>query len=124
MHRYTSIAFSALVLTILFSSSVFSADIPARSAKTRTVYVKAMMFKFAPDKINMRKGETLKLKITSKDVEHGFRISMMGLNYPIEHGKVTEVVLTPTTVGDLVADCGVYCGAGHKKMKLSINVLP
>jgi heme/copper-type cytochrome/quinol oxidase subunit 2 len=124
MHQQRSIAASILVLTLIFSTSAFGTGIPSPSAKTRTVHVKAMMFKFVPDKINVRKGETLKLKITSKDGVHGFRISGMGVNYPIQHGKVTEVVLTPAAVGEIVADCSVYCGVDHKKMKLTINVLP
>jgi cytochrome c oxidase subunit 2 len=83
-----------------------------------------MKFRFVPDNVSVRKGQTLKLELTSADVEHSFRLSTLGLNYPVVPGKTTEVVLTPAFTEELHADCGKFCGAGHKKMNFTIDVEP
>lgn len=97
---------------------------PSRDITTRTIHVKVMKFRFVPNRVTVRKGQTLKLELTSADVEHSFRISTLGMNYPIEPGKNTEVILTPEFTEELHADCGKFCGVGHKKMNFTIDVEP
>jgi cytochrome c oxidase subunit 2 len=90
----------------------------------RVIHIKAMMFKFVPSKISVRKGETVKLRITTTDILHGFRITALGIKVPIQPGKVTDVLLTPNETGKLIANCSEFCGPGHKRMELTINVKP
>ena len=92
--------------------------------RPRVVRIKAVMFKFVPNKVNVKPGETVKLSIISVDVDHGFRIKSLGIDAPLQAGKTTEVVLKPTEVGTLKADCSKFCGPGHKQMELTINVRP
>ncbi len=116
---------SLAVLAIIALGVIISAEpLASRELRTRTVHVKAMKFEFVPNRVTVRKGQTLKLEIISADVEHSFRISTLGLNYPIEPGKTTEVVLTPAFTEQLRADCGKFCGAGHKEMNFTIEVEP
>jgi cytochrome c oxidase subunit 2 len=38
-------------------------------------------------------------------------------------GHVTEVKLTPGTVGDFKGKCGHFCGSGHGSMVFTIHVV-
>ena len=116
---------SFVAITIIALGITLGAEAwPSRNIRTRTIHVKAMKFTFVPNRVTVRKGQTLKLELTSRDVEHSFRISTLGMNYPIEPGKNTEVILTPEFAEELHADCGTFCGVGHKKMNFTIDVEP
>ncbi len=123
MQKFRTASLAAIAI-IALSVAINAEPLASRQTRARTVHVKVMKFKFVPDKVTVRKGQTLKLEITSTDVEHSFRISTLGLNYPVEPGKTTEVVLTPAFTEELHADCGKFCGAGHKKMNFTIDVKP
>jgi cytochrome c oxidase subunit 2 len=117
------------VLGLCLASSVLHArDLgnsgAAAVGNPRVIHIKAMMFKFVPSKISVRKGETVKLRITSTDVLHGFRLTPLSIKVPIQRGQVTDVLLTPNETGKLTANCSEFCGPGHKRMELIINVRP
>jgi cytochrome c oxidase subunit II len=119
------VLFMALVSFFLLASQLSAA---ANSSATphiwRDIHVTAKQFQFSPRQISVKKGETVRLNITSKDVLHGFRIVPLGIKVAVRPGETAEVFLTPTRAGRLVATCSEFCGNGHKKMELTINVKP
>jgi cytochrome c oxidase subunit 2 len=88
-----------------------------------TIEIHAKKFEYRPAEITLRKGETYRLHLTSDDVLHSLRIRELGLNGAMKPNEFTDVLFTPTQTGDFRADCGVYCGAGHKTMVLTIHVV-
>jgi cytochrome c oxidase subunit 2 len=88
----------------------------------RKINVAVSKFAYEPSEISMKKGETVVLELTSKDVAHGLRFKDLNLNEKIEKGKTTEMTITPTQTGDFVGHCSVFCGTGHGSMTLTLHV--
>lgn len=89
---------------------------------TRTVQVRARRFAFSPAEITVRKGETVKLILTSDDVTHGLMIPDLNIKQPISKGHLTEVTFTPTKAGDFKGKCDHFCGTGHASMMFTVHV--
>ena len=86
----------------------------------RVVNVKAFQYGFDPDPIVVKKGDRVRLSMTSLDVEHGIGIPAFNIQmYP-----------GPTATQEFVADktgtypllCIVACGSGHNQMRGSLIV--
>jgi heme/copper-type cytochrome/quinol oxidase subunit 2 len=90
----------------------------------REVNIVAHRYTYDPDKVIVRKGEGVRLRLTSTDVTHGFGIDGLKINVKIEPGKVTIVQFTPGTGGDFPFYCTVDCGPGHKDMRGTLVVKP
>jgi cytochrome c oxidase subunit 2 len=96
---------------------------PAKPAGPRRVEVGAKRFAFEPAEITLKKGETVDLVLTSKDVAHGVRIRELNLNLHAGKAGTAEVTFTPSTTGTFVGHCSVFCGSGHGQMTLTIHVV-
>jgi cytochrome c oxidase subunit II len=90
----------------------------------RVIAITAKRFEFSPREITLKAGETVKLRLTSDDVTHGFFAKPLGIDEVIEPGKTTEVVVTPQAAGRFTTICDHFCGAGHGGMKMTIVVEP
>ncbi len=88
----------------------------------RTVEIHAHRYAFTPSEITVKKGETMKLELTSDDVTHGLVIKDLGINQMIKKGTRAEVTFTPQKAGDYQGQCGHFCGSGHGKMKFTVHV--
>jgi cytochrome c oxidase subunit 2 len=115
----TGAALVALVAGLgLAGSRVRAAEEP------RVVAITAKRFEFSPRELTLKAGETVKLRLTSEDVTHGFFAKPLGIDEVIEPGKTTEVVVTPQAPGRYTTICDHFCGAGHGAMKMTIVVEP
>ena len=65
----------------------------------------------------MRKGERVRLLITSTDVNHGFAIPELDINSELKAGATTTVEFVAAKAGRFPFVCSVYCGSGHSVMK-------
>jgi len=88
----------------------------------REIAITAKRFEFAPNEITLKKGETVKLVLTSQDVVHGFYLKPLKIDEIIEHGHPTEVTVTPQVAGRFSTICDHFCGANHGNMKMTIVV--
>ncbi len=86
--------------------------------------VTAKKFAFEPSTITVRKGDMVKLAITSVDVTHGFSLSGFNVNANIEPGRETVVEFTVDKEGSFTFFCSVFCGEGHGGMKGQLVVEP
>ncbi len=116
-----------LLSAILMLSSVgipFAASqSPARTdPEVRTIDVTARRFEFSPNQIILEKGETVKLRLTSEDVVHGFFHRALKIDELVEPEKLTEVTLTPEVTGTFTVICHHFCGVHHAAMKMTIVV--
>ena len=90
----------------------------------RTVEVTAKRFEFKPDRIVLKKGETVKLRLKSEDVTHGFFNRPLKLDEELAPGDFREVSLTPAAAGSYLVICDHFCGAQHGNMKMTVVVEP
>src|SRR6266581_4819188 len=98
--------------------------IPARGDSAgRTIDITAKRFEFSPNKVTLKKGETVTLRLTAEDVTHGLFVRPLKIDTDIPPGKATEVAITPQTVGTFTAICEHFCGAGHGNMKMTFEVV-
>lgn len=80
------------------------------------VYVLGQMWQFTPKLITVPKGSTVKFLITSKDIQHGFKLTGTNLNLMALPGEVSVLSATFDTPGTYNFICHEYCGALHHTM--------
>jgi cytochrome c oxidase subunit II len=90
---------------------------PQSAPAVKEFYITAKRFEFSPAEITVNKGDTVRLKITSSDVNHGFALGAYGINQMIEANKTTVIEFNATEQGTFPFMCNIYCGAGHPGMK-------
>jgi len=111
-------AFCLALIALMASSGVNRAqadDVPV-------VEITAKRFAFSPDKITLRKGQTVKLRLHSEDVTHGFFLRALKLDEEIPAGQTTEVTVTPQEAGTFTTICDHFCGVNHGSMIMTIVV--
>jgi cytochrome c oxidase subunit 2 len=86
------------------------------------IEITAKRFAFSPDKITLKKGQTVKLRLHSEDVTHGFFLRPLKLDEEIPAGATKEVTVTPQTAGTFMTICDHFCGANHGNMNMTIVV--
>ncbi len=88
----------------------------------RVIEITAKRYEFTPNTVSLKKGETVKLRLHSEDVTHGFFSRQLKIDETVEPGKTAEVTLTPQTAGTFKTICDHFCGAGHGNMAMTILV--
>jgi cytochrome c oxidase subunit 2 len=88
----------------------------------KKIEIIAKRFEFSPNEITVKKGDPVELIVTSQDVDHGLKITELGVNLKISKGKPSEATFTPTEAGDFTGQCTSFCGPGHGGMKMTIHV--
>ena len=88
----------------------------------RVIDIHAKRFSFSPAEITLKKGETVKLVVTSSDVTHSLVIPGLHVKQTIKKGHPAEITITPTQVGDFRGRCGHFCGSGHGSMVFTVHV--
>ena len=78
-------------------------------------YLLAQMWRWYPV-LKLRKGETYRLHISSTDLQHGFSLLPMNMNFQILPGYDHVLTLTPTSSGEFEIICNEFCGVGHHMM--------
>ncbi|MDO8554409.1 MAG: cupredoxin domain-containing protein [Candidatus Micrarchaeota archaeon] len=77
------------------------------------INVTAKQWEFSPNVITVKKGDNIRLMITSLDVKHGFMLPDFNINKQIEPGETTIVEFVANKTGEFDFRCSVMCGAGH-----------
>lgn len=103
---------------------------PTSNLDERVVEIRARMPEdggWSPGDLSAQVGESLKLRLTSDDVMHGFAIGGEGFNaspisVDVEPGVVTEVSLNFDQAGKYTYYCTRWCGLNHWRMRGSIEV--
>lgn len=82
----------------------------------------AKQWEFVPSTITVNKGDTVRLSITSTDVDHGFALSQFGVSANLQPGKTVQVEFVADKKGTFSFFCNVFCGSGHGSMRGSLVV--
>ena len=78
-------------------------------------YLLARMWTFYPV-IKLKKGQTYRLHISSLDLQHGFSLQPLNMNFQVLPGYDHVLTITPTSSGVFPIICNEFCGIGHHSM--------
>lgn len=79
-------------------------------------YVLGQMWQFTPKLITVPKGSSVTFYVTSKDIQHGFKLTGTNINLMALPGEVSVLTATFDTPGTYNFICHEYCGALHHTM--------
>jgi len=113
---------TALLIALLSATLMLTTTARVRAEQTPVIDITAKRFAFSPDKITLKKGETVRLRLHSEDVTHGFFLRPLKLDEEIPAGQTAEVTVTPQTAGTFMTICDHFCGANHGNMTMTIVV--
>lgn len=103
--------------------TAFDAAAARKNVEPQVVEIHAKKFSYVPAEITLVKGETYRLHLTSDDVPHSLRIKSLQMNWEMKAGQFEDITFTPEQTGNFTADCGRYCGSGHKAMSMTVHVV-
>jgi nitrous-oxide reductase len=91
-----------------------------RKGKTVEVFMTVLRSHIVPDKIEVNKGDTVRIHLTSLeqafDATHGFAIGRYNINLSLEPGKVETVEFVANESGVFPYYCTEFCSALHLEM--------
>lgn len=79
-------------------------------------YVLAQIWQFLPREMTIPAGSEVTFYVTSKDVQHGFKLQNTNLNVQVIPGQVSKLTITIDEPGRYDFICTEYCGTGHAAM--------
>jgi cytochrome c oxidase subunit 2 len=79
------------------------------------VYMMGRVYMWWP-MLELQKGETYRLHLSSIDLQHGFSLQPININIQVHPGYEMVVTLTPNETGEFGIVCNEYCGLGHHTM--------
>ena len=79
------------------------------------VYLGAVSFQWLPI-LKLQKGVEYTLHLSSLDVNHGFSLYPINVNFQVVPGYDYGLRVTPNASGDFRIICNEFCGIGHHTM--------
>ena len=80
------------------------------------VAVRAEMFSFSPDPIEVPAMRPVTFRLTSADILHGFMVVGTNANAMAVPGYVSQFTVTFPRAGEYLIACNEYCGTMHHNM--------
>jgi cytochrome c oxidase subunit 2 len=124
-HRVEPAAFSARVREFIAEHQVGDEKgIPIVAPPPGShVYLQAAMWSWTPI-LKLQEGAQYTLHLSSIDVNHGFSLYPMNINFQVVPGYDYGLVVTPNQAGEFQVVCNEFCGVGHHLMVGKIIVEP
>ena len=116
-YRVTPAAFAQRVMQFTAANKVGEdKGIPiVEPAPGSDVYLQAQMWMWTPI-LKLRKGQTYRVHISSLDLQHGFSLQPINMNFQVLPGYDHVLTFTPTSAGEFSIVCNEFCGIGHHLM--------
>jgi cytochrome c oxidase subunit II len=112
-----------LVTWSMVDTAAARAASPLPTPRVVTVDVVAKRFSFTPDRIEVSRGDHVKLSIRSADGTHGLAIKRLKVDIQVPRGGAPVVLeFDATQAGQFSITCSEYCGKGHNDMKALLVV--
>ncbi|HHH42136.1 MAG TPA: cytochrome C oxidase subunit II [Chloroflexi bacterium] len=89
--------------------------VPVVAPPPGDVFLLARQWQWYPI-LQLKKGQTYRLHVSSIDIQHGFSIQPLNLNFMVLPGYDYVITLTPTQSGEFSLVCNEYCGIAHHLM--------
>jgi len=87
------------------------------------VYLQARMWSWLPV-LKLKQGAEYVLHLSSTDVNHGFSLEPVNLNFQVVPGYDYGLRVQPTHAGDFHIMCNEFCGIGHHMMVGKVIIEP
>jgi len=84
-------------------------------------YLIGRMWQWYPA-LRLRQGETYRIHLSALDLQHGFSLQPLNMNFQAVPGYDHVLTLTPTSKGEFTIVCNEFCGIGHYSMTGKIFV--
>ena len=85
-------------------------------------YLQAQMWRWTPI-LKLKKGQEYRVHISSLDLQHGFSIQPLNMNFQVLPWYDHVLTITPTSSGEFSIVCNEFCGIGHHMMSGRIIVV-
>ena len=123
-YRITPAAYAAKVHKMTEKSTVRQqgAFPVVRAPPGSDVYMMGRVYMWWP-MLELVKGETYRLHLSSIDLQHGFSLQPVNINLQVHPGYESVVTMTPNQTGQFGIVCNEYCGFGHHTMTGRIYVV-
>ena len=79
------------------------------------IYLVGLTFQWYPI-LKLERGKQYTLHLSSLDVNHGFSLFPLSINFQLVPGYDYALRVTPTASGDFRIICNEFCGIGHHTM--------
>ena len=79
------------------------------------IYILAKMWQWYPA-LTLKKGVEYTLHLSAQDVNHGFSLYPVNVNFQVVPGYDYGLRVTPNAAGDFRILCNEFCGIGHHLM--------
>jgi heme/copper-type cytochrome/quinol oxidase subunit 2 len=132
VNKSTRIGVIVLLIAIaaggfLFLSGNFNpSKTPAPTGQVQEFEITAKRFEFNPSRIEMKRGDTVILKVTGlddgEDHGHGFTLLNYGIRRVIRGGQTISIKFIASETGTFTFFCSVPCGAGHSSMTGTLTI--
>jgi cytochrome c oxidase subunit 2 len=124
-HRVTAQAYSARVAQFIADYQVgedngFPVVEPPPGSE---VYLQASMWSWMPI-LRLREGAEYTLHLSSIDVNHGFSLFPVNVNFQVVPGYDYALRVKPNASGEFSIICNEFCGVGHHLMVGKVIVRP
>ncbi len=125
--RYVEILCGVLGTVLVTWSLVDRVDahvVPEQAGRrVVSVDVVAKRFSFTPERVEVNRGDHVKLTIRSADGTHGLAIKKLKLDVQVPRGGAPVVLeFDADQAGVFPITCSEYCGKGHQDMKALLVV--
>lgn len=123
MHKLEIVAVVLVLIVVLgVPAAVYayqSVYLPSQRPDVITVIMRTPEHgNLSPSVIRVKKGDVVRLRLTSEDVSHGFRIKEFDVKvYPIKAGKFETVEFVPDLAGTFDFYCNITCSPRHAEVK-------
>ncbi len=90
----------------------------AAARPVKTFEVVAQRFSYTPDRLEVTRGDHVRLTVRSADGKHGLAIKKLKLDVVVPKGGQPVVLeFDADQAGSFPITCSEYCGRGHSQMK-------
>jgi len=116
-YRVTPADFQARVMKAVETQQVGEVQgIPiVEPAPGGDAYLLARMWQWYPV-LKLKQGQQYRLHVSSMDLNHGFSLLPVNMNFHILPGYDHVLTITPTQTGTFDIICNEFCGIGHHMM--------
>ena len=110
---------------LMLGTAALTSGHQAAGPQAKVIHVSAERFVFTPSEITVEQGTLVKLRLTSEDTSHGFRLLGPGdvnVEIPKRGRGDIRVMFEAKEPGDYTFECSRICGAGHNFMRGTLRV--
>jgi cytochrome c oxidase subunit 2 len=106
----------------LFVISLESGSLKQADSQQPIIHITAMKYQYVPNHIELKKGTTVTLVLTSLDRTHGFNIPALNIRANVLPQQSVRLRVTADKTGRFTFLCDLFCGSGHGEMNGVITV--